>query len=397
MKVLIVVQRYGVDVVGGSEGHARTAAIRLARRHTVEVATTTALDYWTWANHYPAGIETIDGLTVHRFPVATGRREDFKTLEKHVLMEHHTLADEQGWLAAQGPHAPALLDFLHDHGREYDAILFYTYIYEPTAAGLPIVPERAALISTAHDEAALGLAPYRALFQLPRAVGFLTPEERDLVQRRFRNEHIPSELLGIGMDPAPDFDEGYRARFADGPLVAYLGQVSEGKGVDELLLLWDAYRASGGRGTLALAGTARMELPARDDVVVLGRINDIEKWSLLAAADALVLPSRFESLGIVLLEAWQVGTPVLVPRSNAVTAGQVGRSGGGIAYDRETFSDALATLLAGGKVIGGRGRAWVREECSWRAFDGRLDSLVGLTANASVSMGDDREPADVAS
>src|SRR5581483_11567985 len=165
MRILVVVQRYGADVTGGSEGHARTTAVRLSRRHTVEVATTTAQDYWTWANHDPSGDDTLDGLAVHRFPVAAGRREDFKDVERHVLMEPHTLADEQEWLRAQGPHAPALLDFLHERGREYDAVLFYTYIYEPTAAGLPIVPERAALISTAHDEAALGLAPYRALFQ----------------------------------------------------------------------------------------------------------------------------------------------------------------------------------------------------------------------------------------
>ena len=346
----------------------------------MEVATTTALDYWTWANHFPVGDSTLDGLTVHRFQVAAGRSADFKELEKRVLMERHMLADEQAWLAAQGPHSPELLDFLHDQGRGYDAILFYTYIYEPTAAGLLIVPERAALISTAHDEAALGLAPYRALFQMPRAFGFLTPEERGLVQTRFRNEHIPSELIGIGMDRAPDFDDAYRARFADGPLVAYLGQVSEGKGVDDLLALWDDYRAQGGRGTLALAGTPRMTIPARDDVVALGRINDAEKWSLLAAADALVLPSRFESLGIVLLEAWQVGTPVLVPRTNAVTAGQVARSGGGIVYEDNTFSDALGTLLADGKAIGAHGRAWVREECSWHAFDERLERLVALTA-----------------
>src|SRR5581483_8668660 len=235
------------------------------------------------APHRGAGDDTLDGLAVHRFPVAAGRREDFKDVERHVLMEPHTLADEQEWLRAQGPHAPALLDFLHERGREYDAVLFYTYIYEPTAAGLPIVPERAALISTAHDEAALGLAPYRALFQMPRAFGFLTPEERDLVQRRFHNGHIPHEILGIGMDPAPDHDEAYRSRFADGPLVAYLGQVSEGKGVDDLLARWDAYRANGRCGTLALAGTVRMPTPARDDVVVLGRVNEAEKWSLLAS------------------------------------------------------------------------------------------------------------------
>lgn len=367
-------------MTGGSEGHARTTAIRLSLRHHVEIATTTALDYWTWANHYPPGEETIDGILVRRFLVTSGRREDFKDVETRVMTKAHTLEDERNWLLAQGPHCPGLLDFLHQHGREYDAVLFYTYIYEPTAAGLPIVPERAALISTAHDEAALGLAPYRQLFQLPRAFGFLTPEERDLVQGRFHNTHIPSEVLGIGMDPVPDFDDSYRARFADGPLVAYLGQVSEGKGVDDLLALWDGYRDAGGRGTLALAGTARMSLPERDDVAVLGRINEGEKWSLLAAADVLVLPSRFESLGIVLLEAWQVGTPVLVPRTNAVTAGQAARSRGGIAYDRDTFVDSLMALLADGEASGAKGQAWVRQECSWHAFDERIEQVVALAA-----------------
>ena len=384
MKILVVVQRYGAEVTGGSEGHARTTAQRLARRHTVEIATTTALDYWTWANHYREGDEIIDGLTVHRFPVASGRNDDFKDIEKHLLMEPHTLAEENEWLRAQGPHAPALLDFLHDRGREYDAILFYTYIYEPTAAGLPIVPERAALISTAHDEAPLGLAPYRALFQMPRAFGFLTPEERDLVHRRFANDHIPYEVLGIGMDPAGDADEGYRARFPEGPLVAYLGQVNEGKGVDDLLRTWDEYRARGGRGTLALAGTVRMKLPQRDDVIALGRVNDAEKWSLLAAADALVLPSRFESLGIVLLEAWQVGTPVLVDSRNAVTTGQVERAKGGFGYDAngESFAQAFDAIRNAGRAIGARGQSWVRHECSWHAFDDRLERLVSLVADA---------------
>ncbi|HYK99064.1 MAG TPA: glycosyltransferase family 4 protein, partial [Candidatus Acidoferrales bacterium] len=276
-----------------------------------------------------------------------------------------------------------LLDFLHKRGRDYDAILFYTYIYEPTAAGLPIVPERAALISTAHDEAPLGLAPYRALFQMPRAFGFLTPEERDLVHRRFANEHIPYEVLGIGMDPAGDADESYRSRFEEGPLIVYLGQVSEGKGVDDLVRVWDEYRAQGGRGTLALAGTVRMKLPKRDDISVLGRVNDAEKWSLLAAADALVLPSRFESLGIVLLEAWQVGTPVLVDSRNAVTTGQVARARGGFGYDANggSFADALAAILGAGRAIGARGQSWVRQECSWHAFDDRLERLVGMAAD----------------
>ena len=379
MRILVVVQRYGAEVVGGSEAHARTTARRLALRHTVEVATTTALDYWTWANHFPSGETQVDGLAVRRFPVTRRRREDFKELETRVLTEPHTVAEEQSWLAAQGPHTPELLDFLHEHGREYDAVLFYTYIYEPTAAGLLIVPERAALISTAHDEAAIRLAPYQALFQMPRAFGFLTPEERDLVQGRFHNGHIPHVVLGVGMAPPPGGDAAF-THTADGPLVAYLGQVSEGKGVDELITLWDGYRRSGGRGTLALAGTPRMTVPKRDDILALGRISDETKWGLLAAADALVLPSRFESLGIVLLEAWQVGTPVLVPSTNAVTSGQVTRSRGGITYNTSDFAQSLAAVLADGVAIGKLGQAWVRDQCSWSAFDDRLEHLVELTA-----------------
>jgi glycosyltransferase involved in cell wall biosynthesis len=123
-----------------------------------------------------------------------------------------------------------------------------------------------------------------------------------------------------------------------------------------------------------------MDVPKRDDVRALGRVGEAEKWAALEAADALVLPSHLESLGIVLLEAWQVGTPVLVPAWNAVTAGQVARSGGGLTYaSREDFPRALAALLAEGK---GRAdaRAWVERECAWDAFDARLQHLVDMAA-----------------
>lgn len=381
MRVLVVVQRFGEEVIGGSEGHARIVARRLARRHQVEIATTTAADYWTWAPHYPAGTTTVDGLVVHRFSVAAGRDPRFKEREAAVFAPEHTLTEEQGWLRMQGPHVPALLEFLHRSGRDYDVILFYTYIYAPTALGLPIVPERAVLISTAHDELPLGLAPYRVLFQLPRAFGFLTPEERLLVHRRFHNEQVPDVVLGIGLDPPLVGDaDAFRSRLGlSGPIVAYLGQVTAGKGVDELVTDWAGYRDAGGAGTLVLAGSVGLELPARPDVRVLGRIGETEKADLLAAADVLVHPSHLESLGIVLLEAWQVGTPVLVPGWNAVTAGQVARSGGGRTYPTHAgFGEALRVLLAEGPERGRAGQAWVGAECAWERFDERLEELLEL-------------------
>jgi glycosyltransferase involved in cell wall biosynthesis len=244
------------------------------------------------------------------------------------------------------------------------------------------VAERAGLIATTHDEEPLRLLPYRALFQLPRAFGFLTLEEEALVRDRFKNGHIPGEVIGIGLDPPPWHDAApFRDRYAnDGPLVLYLGQVSAGKGVDELLADWTAYRDVGGTGTLVLAGTPRMDLPAREDVVPLGRVSDEDKFALLEAADALVLPSHLESLGIVLLEAWQVGTPCLVSSRNAVTSGQVRRANGGVAYTAGAFGAALDEVLQRAEILGASGRRYVEAECAWPAFDARLEDFLELVA-----------------
>jgi glycosyltransferase involved in cell wall biosynthesis len=385
-RLLLVVQRYGAEVVGGSEQHARLVAQRLAQRHTVEVATTTALDYWTWAPYYAAGDDFLDSILVRRFAVAAGRDPEFKAFEHHVLEEEHDVADELAWPRRQGPDCPELLEFLHARGREYDAILFYTYIYAPTALGLPIVPERAALISTAHDEYPLRLAPYRALFHLPRAIGYLTPEERAMVHARFHNEQVPDEVLGYALGDAPAADvHAFRARHGiDGPYVLYLGQVSEGKGCDELLVEWIAHRERSGAAdtTLVLAGTVRMEIPDRPDVRALGRVAEEDKAGALAGAVALVQPSRLESLGIVLFEAWQYGTPVLVHAANRVTAGQTARAGAGRSYADTRFGAALDAVRAERDRYGAAGRAYVQRECSFAAFDERLERLVEATVDA---------------
>lgn len=382
-------QRYGEEVTGGSESHARMLVDRLALRYPVEVATTNALDYWTWAPHYPAGEDSVGGVKVHRFAVERGRSEDYKDIERTVMLEKHMLADEWTWIDKQGPHCPGLLDHLHRHGTTYSAVIFYTYIYGPTVLGLPLVPDRAILIPTAHDEAALRLAPYRALFHLPRAIGFLTPEERALVRRTFRNEEVPDEVLGTVLEPSGSGDaRAFRDRYGiAGRMFVYLGQVSEGKGVDDLVSWWITAKPD---ATLVLAGAVRMAVPDHPRVKVLGRVSEREKWGALEAADALILPSRFESLGIVLLEAWQTGTPVIVRADNPVTAGQVARSGGGWTYASD--EELAAAVRAADRDRGARGREWVAREYAPEIFDQRLDRLIAW-AEASGPAGSVTGPA----
>ena len=124
-----------------------------------------------------------------------------------------------------------------------------------------------------------------------------------------------------------------------------------------------------------------MPIPERADVRALGEVSEETKRDALAAADLIVQPSHLESLGIVLLEAWQQGTPALVNAASPVTAGQVARAEGGLAYgDQASFEAALAQLLAEGRGPGERGRDWVRAEYAPERFDRRVEDLISVAA-----------------
>ena len=99
--LLVVVQRYG-DVAGGAETHARTLVNHLLPHFAIEVATTTARDYWTWDNAYTAGLTAVDGVPVRRFAVERGRARDFRLREHRAFAAGHSLADETAFVQAQG-------------------------------------------------------------------------------------------------------------------------------------------------------------------------------------------------------------------------------------------------------------------------------------------------------
>src|SRR6185436_15819581 len=127
-KLGVVVQRYGAEINGGAELHARYIAERLARHADVEVVTTCARDYVSWRNEWRPGPETVNGVAVRRFPVRHERRpEEFGRRSRRVFAERHSIADELAWLESEGPASPALVDYLASPQAGFDFVVLFSY------------------------------------------------------------------------------------------------------------------------------------------------------------------------------------------------------------------------------------------------------------------------------
>jgi glycosyltransferase involved in cell wall biosynthesis len=383
-RVAFVVQRYGPDVTGGSESLARAVAERLAATHEVTVFTSCARDYVTWRNEYPEGETTENGVKVRRFRVTEERDlAAFNAFAEPLYLRAASDAEEQEFLRRQGPHVPALVEALTAVKDRFDAVLFFTYLYYPTWAGLRAAPERAILVPTTHDEPPLRFRLYRDVFALPRAFAFLTPPEEALVRSRFELGARPAVVAGIGIDaiPAPDV-EGFRIRRrVDRPYAIYAGRIDAGKGCEEMLAFFEAYRGDHVGGLdLLLIGNLAMPAPATPGVRYLGYLDEAEKAAALAGARAVVCPSPYESLSIVLLEGLAQGVPALATARSSVLVDHCRRSNGGLWYDGPAeFSEALDLLARDDGLrmrLGDQGRAYVAASYSWEQVLARYRSLI---------------------
>jgi glycosyltransferase involved in cell wall biosynthesis len=344
--VAIVVQRYGDKVTGGAEAHARMIAHKLAPHADVTVLTTTATDHLTWQDVLVEDEVREGPVRVRRFHCGGARHmRHFNRLSDERFGSEQSRVDEEHWLAEQGPRVPGLRAHLHDEGSAYDAVIFFTYLYAPTAWGLPLVADRALLVPTAHDEPPLAFELYADVFELPRAVLCNTPEEARLITQRFPEARRP-RVVGVGVDVPQARPERFREKHGvQRPYVLYVGRLEEGKGVRELVkhhrLLTRSFPDA---PDLILAGSGELHLSGSR---TLGRISEEEKWDALAGAQAVVVPSRYESLSLLALEAFASRTPVVGNAESEVIAGHLKRSGAGYAFSNaEEYVDAVKRVGA---------------------------------------------------
>ena len=376
MKLAIVVQRYGAELNGGAELHARYVAEHLARHAEVEVLTTCAHDYITWRNEFEPGTESINGVPVRRFPVSRERRpSDFGRRSERVFTRRHSLDDELKWLLSEGPTSPALIAHLRRHEDDYAYFIFFSYRYYHAYHGIRTVHRRAVLVPTAERDPALGLAIFGPTFRGVRAVMYNSFEERALIQSLSDNGAVPGMVVGIGSEVPPRTSvrrfrhrTGIRQRFA-----LYVGRIDENKGCGELFGHFQRYAASGSRLDLVLAGNPVMEIPTHPRIRHLGFVTDEEKFDAMAAADLLIMPSYFESLSMVTLEAWAMGVPVLVNGGCDVLRGQVTRSNAGLYYTTyEEFAETLRLLESDRELrsgLGDNGRSFFQKHYAWPVIE----------------------------
>jgi glycosyltransferase involved in cell wall biosynthesis len=375
-RIGLVVPRFGADVYGGAETHARTLAHALAALgHTVDVLTTTARSALSWLPRTAPGTAVEDGLVVRRFD---SEPRDWTTYGRLLdrLEQEGTLGAEDAWalVRAMG-RSPALLDYLAAEADRRDWWLFIPYLFATTLEGIHAVP-RAVLVPCLHDEPLAALAPVAEAFAAAAAVWYNTPEEAELGLRRFGR---PGPVVGIWTEPAePDrrILEDLRPRGLPPRYLLYVGRLEHGKGVGELFAWHRALaEAADDAPALVAVGEGPVE-PDPDAAVVFRRAPPAVKHALYAGALALVLPSVRESLSLVLLEAWQHGLPVLVRAGSPVTTGHVRRSGGGLVVDGPaTFAAAVLALVRRPRLraaLGAAGRRYVAARWSPAAVKARL-------------------------
>ncbi len=293
--------------------------------------------------------------------------------------------------------------------------MFFTYLYAPTVLGLGIAPSKSVLIPTAHDEPAIHLSIYKKVFALPAAIGYNTEAERRFLSTTFTINARAEETVGCGVDlpqhhayprqsPAAtdateeggEAEEGgdrqrsrshltargamFRRRHRlHGPFLLYGGRIEKGKGCEELIEYFSTYVGEGGEASLALMGVKLMPLPEEPYIKFAGLLSETERGQALEAATVVVVPSPFESLSLLALEAFSVGTPVLANARSEVLVDHCLSSNAGLFYaDRFEFVECLNTLVRDERLraaLGRNGREYVRRNYRWDVILSKYDRM----------------------
>lgn len=410
-KIAFVVQRYGKEVNGGAEYHCRIIAEKLTGIYEVDVLTSCATDYSTWANAYTVTNESINGVNVLRFAVPHPRmNKEFRALSRKfanrkpylkllkflglldlyrkLLPSRITEEDSNNWAKYQGPYIPDMISFLTQKQHEYDAVIFFTYLYYPTIAGLDVCPEKSILIPTAHDEPPIYFPVFKNLFSKPKAILYNTLAEKRFVNQQFNNQDIYSDIVGIGIEKTiPEFRlDVVDILHTTSPYLIYIGRIDASKGCKVMCDYFLKFKkANTAPLKLVLVGQEYMPIPQHEDILSMGFVTEDVKISLLEGAKALIIPSFYESLSMVTLESMAHGIPVIANGNCEVLKDHITISKAGFTFvDFKTFQESVTLLLDPGldlPLLQERAAAYVEENYNWSVVTQKIIKAIDYVSS----------------
>jgi glycosyltransferase involved in cell wall biosynthesis len=390
MRILYVTHQYP-PAIGGAEKYVADLSQELAGRgHAVDVFTSRSLDYRTWANELDAH-ERVNGVNIYRFRSMRRTLFTWRVLRWSVGRYRLTRSRlyEPFIFLGGGPLSPGLFAALLSRLPQYDLVhlnsLVYSHaLYSYVAARWRKVP----VVITPHvhidQELTYGVGYQLRVLRGSDQVIADTDCERDF-------------MLGLGLGPERVITAGiglrpeeYSSRDAavcrqrlgipaDAFVMLFLGRQVEYKGLGTAL---EAFKILQKRCPNLYFVVAGLETDysrdlfsrhqGRPGLIQLGTVSDDRRLDALHACDCLVLPSAEEAFGIVFLEAWIAGKPVIGPRTAAISSViQDGVDGWLVPHDDPL---ALAKILEKwidsprlARQMGSYGRRKVIQRHTWKA------------------------------
>jgi glycosyltransferase involved in cell wall biosynthesis len=403
MKILHVVHGYPPSM-GGSQWLVKNLSEQFAARYEDAVTVFTTVAYNTeyfWRSGepaMPARIEEINGVTVRRFAVFN-RLNVLRMLVAGVAYRLHLPYHD--WLRTiyNGPLIRGMTRAVASSGAD---VVFATafplmhMVYALTGArraGIPIVFLGA--IHTADEWGYNRKMIYRAIQRADAYIAHTTFERDYLIERGIQADRI--SVIGAGVDASAFAQaDGTAARhrygWGDAPVVAIVATQSARKRFDTLFAAMERVWAANPGVRLLIAGTRtpyshQIEgmihaLPPEQQawVTVVDSFSEEEKAQLLAACDIFVLPSGHESFGIVFIEAWACGKPVIGARIGAIPT-VIDEGCDGLLFtfqDADDLARAIAELLADPArraQMGQAGREKVLKNYTWEVVADRVRAV----------------------
>lgn len=362
-RLAFVVHRYGDGINGGAEDHCRLLAQHLKDIYKVSILTSCTRGMNPLDNYYKQGKSTRDGIDIIRFRVEN--------------MDEYSISPDE----RLDPFCPGLKEYLLINHDIFKAIIFITYNQYLSYIGLSQNFDNAILLPTAHNERSLKNIIYRKVFQNAKGFLFNSVEEYQLLNEYFEINETPFRTPCFGLELSDYNIEGNASK--NEQYILYVGRVSKSKNFEEINDFFLHFKKRNPSDLkLVVLGRIDNDMPIihHEDIILKGFVSEYEKKEWIKNSFLLVLPSKKESLSIVLLESFACKRPVLVNGLCDVLKGQCERSNGGLYYTNfYEFEAELNYLIKHRSVrkrMGDNGYEYVKRNYSWNKVTNNVISLI---------------------